>query len=61
VAGTYVVDGTKLTETETGKPPSDNNYCVQGNQLHIVELNMAVPMPTMSTNKIIVDVVLDKQ
>jgi hypothetical protein len=59
--GTYTTAGTKLTENQTGMAPDESSYCVQGNTLHIVGLDMTMPMGMMGQFKITNDVVLTKQ
>jgi hypothetical protein len=58
--GTYTTAGVKLTETQAGMAPDESNYCVQGNTLHIVGLDMTMPMGMMGQFKITNDIVLTK-
>jgi hypothetical protein len=59
--GTYATAGTKLTENQPGMAPDESSYCVQGNTLHIVGLDMTMPVGMMGQFKITNDVVLTKQ
>jgi hypothetical protein len=54
--GTYTTAGTTITTTDsTGKSSSDS-YCVQGNELHMVQVDMAMAM-----GKVQADLVLTKK
>lgn len=59
--GTWATAGTKLMSTEVGKMPSVTDYCVQGNNLHVIGLDMAMPMGPMGQFNITHDLVLAKQ
>lgn len=41
-SGTYSTSGTTLTTTATGGQPSDDSYCVQGNMLHDLAVDMSM-------------------
>jgi hypothetical protein len=53
--GTYTTSGTTFTTTASDGSISSNGYCVQGNELHIVQFDMTMPM-----GKIQADTVLTK-
>jgi hypothetical protein len=55
-AGTYTTSGTTMTTTASGGTSSSDEYCVQGNELHIVQLDMTMPMGMIQA-----DVVLTKR
>ena len=60
-SGTYSTSGTTLTTTPAGKAASSDQYCVQGNELHDLTVNMTMPMGSMGMVKIAGDFVLTKQ
>jgi hypothetical protein len=53
--GTYTTSGTTLSITSSDGSTSSNGYCVQGNEFHIVQFDMTMPM-----GKIQADTVLTK-
>jgi hypothetical protein len=60
-AGTYATSGTMLSTTPTGGTASSDSYCVQGNELHDLSVDMSMPMGNMGTVKITGDIVFTKQ
>jgi hypothetical protein len=58
--GTYTTSGTSLTTTPTGGTPSTGPYCVTGNELHEMQIDMSMPMGSMGMAHIQADVVLKK-
>jgi hypothetical protein len=52
-SGTATTSGTTLTSTEAGQAPSAAQYCVQGNQIHVITLDAA-------TGKVAGDVIWTK-
>jgi hypothetical protein len=59
-AGTYATSGTRLSSTPTGGTVSTDSYCVQGNELHSIGIDMSMPMGTMGMAKITGDLVFTK-
>ena len=51
--GTYTTSGTTLTITESDGSISSNGYCVQGNELHIVQFDMTMPMGTIQADTVL--------
>jgi len=43
-SGTYATSGTTLSTTPTGGSPSSDRYCVQGQELHHIAVDLAMPM-----------------
>jgi hypothetical protein len=60
-AGTYTTSGTTVSSTPTGGTVSTDSYCVKGNELHSIGIDMSMPMGTMGMVKIAGDVVFTKQ
>jgi hypothetical protein len=60
-SGTYVTSGTTLTTTATGETAESGGYCVQGNELHSIALDMTMPTGPMGTATIAADVIFKKQ
>ena len=54
--GTYTTSGTTLTITDSDGSISSNGYCVQGNELHIVQLDMTMPMGTIEADTVLTQV-----
>jgi hypothetical protein len=54
--GTYTTSGTTITTTDSTGSPSSGSYCVQGNELHMLQVDM-----TMAMGKIQADIVLTKK
>jgi hypothetical protein len=59
--GTYVASGTTLTTTPADGAPSIDQYCVRGDELHDIGLDMSMPMGSMGMAKIVGDIVLTRQ
>jgi hypothetical protein len=59
--GTYVTSGTTLTTTPTGDTASTDQYCVRGNELHDIALDMSMPVGSMGMAKIVGDIVFLRQ
>jgi hypothetical protein len=53
--GTYATSGTTLTLTDNPGSQNGGPYCVQGNRLHLVDVDTSMPMATITS-----DVVLAK-
>ena len=51
--GTYATSGTTLTFTDSAGSISSNGYCVQGNELHIVQFDMTMPMGTIQADTVL--------
>jgi hypothetical protein len=62
-SGTYTTAGTTLTQTAStaGATADDNPYCVQGNELHIIDFDMSMPMGMMGQVTVLSDIVSIKQ
>jgi hypothetical protein len=60
-AGTYTTSGTTLSTTPTGGTASTGSYCVKGNELHSLGIDLSMPMGTMGMVKIAADAVFTKQ
>lgn len=60
-AGTYSTSGTTLTTTHSAETPSADPYCVEGNQLHELAVDMSMQMGAMGMVKIAADLVLTKE
>jgi hypothetical protein len=60
-SGTYATSGTTVTTTGTDGTPSDDAYCVAGNELHSIDIDMTMPMGPMGMAKIRADLVFTKQ
>jgi hypothetical protein len=54
--GTYTTSGTNITTTDSAGSSSISAYCVQGNELHMLQVDM-----TMAMGKIQADLVLTKK
>ncbi len=54
--GTYATAGTTITTTDSTGTPSSTSYCVQGNELHMLTVDMTMPM-----GKVSADLVLTKK
>ena len=51
--GTYTTSGTTISFTESDGSTSSSGYCVQGNELHIVQLDMMMPMGTIQADTVL--------
>ena len=51
--GTYTTSGTTLTFTDSAGSISSNGYCVQGDELHVVQLDMTMPMGTIQADTVL--------
>lgn len=60
-SGTYSTAGNTLTTTPTGGAPSDQDYCVQGNSLHLVSVDTTMNMGPMGMATIDSDIVATRQ
>ena len=54
--GTYTTSGTTITTTDSTGTSSSSSYCVQGNELHMLQVDM-----TMAMGKVQADIVLTKK
>jgi hypothetical protein len=59
--GTYATSGTTITTTASDGTSASSDYCRQGNELHLVSLNMTMPMGAMGQANIDADTVLTKK
>lgn len=59
--GTYTTSGSTLTSGPTAAQQDDTPYCVQGNQLHVISVDMSTSMGAMGKVKITADIVGTKQ
>jgi hypothetical protein len=59
--GTWTTSGTTLTTTPTGGTASTDPYCVQGNELHDIAVDMSMPVGSMGMAKIVGDIVYTRQ
>jgi hypothetical protein len=50
-----------LSSTPTGGAVSTDSYCVKGNDLHSIGIDLSMPMGTMGMVKIAGDIVFTKQ
>ncbi len=58
--GTYTTSGTMLTLNATTGTGTGGAYCVQGNTLHLLTLDMTMSMGSMGTATIQSDIILTK-
>jgi hypothetical protein len=54
--GTYTTSGTTITTTDSAGTSSSSSYCVQGNEFHMLQVDM-----TMAMGKVQADIVLTKK
>jgi hypothetical protein len=59
--GTWATSGTTLTETPADDTASTDQYCVSGNELHDIALDMSMPVGSMGMAKIVGDLVYTRQ
>lgn len=59
--GTYTTSGSTLTSGPSADQQDDTPYCVQGNQLHVISVDMSTSMGAMGKVKITADIVGTKQ
>jgi hypothetical protein len=59
-AGTWSTAGTTFTIVSSAGKTSTTSYCVQGSYVHVISLDMTMPMGSMGTFKITEDVVVDR-
>jgi hypothetical protein len=59
--GTWQTSGTTLTLTPMGGDVSNDDYCVQGNELHDIALDTTMPLGAMGAMRIAGDLVYTKQ
>jgi hypothetical protein len=52
-SGTYVAAGTTLTLTASDGSSSSGSYCVQGNNLHLLSMDMTMPMGTITADTVL--------
>ena len=55
-SGTYITSGTTITTTDSTGASSSSYYCVQGNELHMLQVDM-----TMAMGKVQADIVMTKK
>lgn len=55
-SGTYITSGTTITTTDSTGASSSSSYCVQGNELHMLQVDM-----TMAMGKVQADIVMTKK
>jgi len=61
-AGTYTTSGTALTlVANDGSEPDEQQYCVQGEHLHLISLSTSMSMGPMGQARIVTDIVGKKQ
>jgi hypothetical protein len=60
-SGTWSTSGTTLTQTPTGGSATSDPYCVVGNELHDIALDMSMAVGSMGMAKIVGDVVYTRQ
>ena len=60
-AGTYMTSGTTLSTTESTGSSSGLEYCVKGNQLHLIGLATTMSMGVMGDATVASDTVLQRQ
>jgi hypothetical protein len=60
-AGTYATAGTSITMSPAGGTASTNEYCVKGNELHLLALNMTMPMDPMGQANVEAELFLTKK
>ena len=60
-SGTYALSGTDITSTSSDGTASTDGYCVQGNVLHDLAIDMTMPMGSTGMAKIQADFVLTKE
>jgi hypothetical protein len=48
--GTYTTSGTTITMTPSTGTTSSDSYCVQGNELHVMSVDMTMPMGTVTAD-----------
>jgi len=60
--GRYTISGNSVITTPTGKPTDDpTDYCVQGSQFHLIDLDTTMHNGPMGQATITVDIVAQKQ
>lgn len=52
-SGTYVAAGTTLTLTASDGTTSGGSYCVEGNNLHLLSMDMTMPMGTITADTVL--------
>jgi hypothetical protein len=52
-SGTYTTSGTTLTTTSSTGATDADQYCVQGNELHIPEFDMTMPMGAIQADTVL--------
>jgi hypothetical protein len=60
-AGTYATAGTSITLSPAGGMVSSNEYCVKGNELHLLAINMTMPMGAMGQANVEAELFLTKR
>jgi hypothetical protein len=53
-SGTYTTSGTTLTLTDTAGGVSSSSYCVQGDELHLLSVDMTMPMGTIQADTVLI-------
>jgi hypothetical protein len=48
--GTYTTAGTTLTTLSSTGTPGSNEYCVKGNELHVMQVDMTMPMAVIQSD-----------
>jgi hypothetical protein len=59
--GTWSASGTNIALMSSGLGNNGGAYCVKGNEIHLITLDMTMPMGAMGTAKITTDIVALKQ
>jgi hypothetical protein len=49
-SGTYTTSGTTITMTSSTGTVSTDSYCVQGNELHVMSVDMTMPMGSIQAD-----------
>jgi hypothetical protein len=60
-SGTWSASGTRISLVSSTGDNAGGPYCVQGNELHLITLDMTITMGSMGTLKIDEDLVATKQ
>ena len=59
--GTYTTSGTTLTLTASDGSSESNEYCLQGNELHVMALDPAMPIDAMGRPNVQAETVLTRR
>jgi hypothetical protein len=52
-SGTYTTSGTTISLVDSAGGASSSEYCVQGNELHLISIDMTMPMGTIEADTVL--------